>query len=195
MRNAVRQASNAYNTAADVGAGLGAEAGGINASLTPFLTQEMLHPQGVGQTGLAAEQAAANAGAGGATSGIVGQAAQRAAVSRNAGGFQAALDDAARSRAKAAAGSSEGIVAANEQLKQQQAEQGSEGLGKMYGVDTSGMLNAMGQEHEDINSELEAAKTPEPWMTTTNELLKLGGSAAGLLGGFKIPGFGGFAPK
>jgi len=113
MRNAVNQAKDSYNTAANTGAGLGAEAGGINATLTPFLTQEMLHPQGVGQTGLAAEQAAASAGAGGADAGIAGEAAQRAGASRNAGGFQAALDDAARSRMKAAAGSSEGIQAGN----------------------------------------------------------------------------------
>ena len=64
MRNAVNQASNAAGTAASTGATLGGEAQGIGANLTPFLTEEMLHPQGIGQTGLAAETAAAEGGAG-----------------------------------------------------------------------------------------------------------------------------------
>jgi len=187
MRNAVNQARNATDTAANTGANLGGEAQAIGANVTPFLTEEMLHPQGVGQTGLAAEQAAASAGAGGATAGIVGMANERAGASRNAGGFQAALDDASRERMKAAAGSSEGIVAGNEQLKQQQAQQGAEGLGRMYGVDTSGMLNAMGQEHEDINSEVDASKSG--WLQNAMGVLgTVGGLATGagnLIGALK----------
>jgi hypothetical protein len=144
----------------------------------------------VGQTGLAAEQAAASAGAGGADAGIAGEAAQRAGASRNAGGFQAALDDAARSRMKAAAGSSEGIQAGNEELKQQQSQEGAAGLGRMYGVDTSGMLNAMGQEHEDINSEVNADNSG--WLQDAQGLVKMAGGIAGLAGGFGIPGFAGF---
>src|SRR5882757_2058496 len=140
MRNAVGQASNAANIAGSTGATLGGEAQGIGANLTPFLTAEMLHPQGLGQEGIAAETGAALGGAGGATAGLVGQGMQRAAVSRNAGGFQAALADAARQRMKAAAGASEGIAAGNESLKQQQMQEGAKGLQGMYGTDTSGML-------------------------------------------------------
>ena len=91
LRSAVGQASNAYGSANNTANTLGSEAQGIGANLTPFLTQEMLHPQGIGQTGLSAETAAAEGGAGGAASGLTGVADQRAAVSRNAGGFTAAL--------------------------------------------------------------------------------------------------------
>ena len=158
MRSAVNQANAAENQAVNTSNQLNAEGQGINANLTPFLTQEMLHPQGIGQAGIAAETSAALGGAGGANSGLVGQAAQRAAVSHNAGGYQAALDDAARQREKAAAGASEGIQAQNENLKQTQQQAGAHGLQGMYGTDTSGMLNAMNQEHEDINSEVDASK-------------------------------------
>ena len=161
----VGQAANAYNQANSTAGMLGGEAQGIGANLTPFLTQEMLHPQGIGQTGLAAETAAGMAGAGGAASGLTGVANQRAAVSRNAGGFSAALDQAARERSKAAAGASEGIQAGNEQEKLQQQQEGARGLGNLYGTDTSGMLNAMGQEHEDINAEVDANKTG--WLQNT----------------------------
>ncbi len=158
-RNAVSQASNAANQAGAVGNTLGNEAQGIGANLTPFLTSEMLHPQGLGQEGLAAETGAALGGAGGAAAGLTGQAMQRAAVSRNAGGFQAALADAARSRDKAAAGASEGIAAGNENLKQQQMQEGAAGLGNQYKTDTSGMLTAMGQIPEDVGAEVNAGKS------------------------------------
>jgi hypothetical protein len=150
----------------------------------------MLHPQGVGQTGLSAETASALGGAGGAAAGLTGAADERAAVSRNAGGFSAALDDAARQRAKGAAGASEGITANNEQLKQQQVQDASQGLQHMYGTDTSGMLSAMGQQAGDINAEVNADKTG--WLQDANSLIGTGLSGAKLLGGFGVPGFQGF---
>lgn len=178
MRNAQNQASNAYQTASGTAADLGAEAQGIGANVTPFLTDEMLHPQGLGQTGIAAETGAALGGAGGAASGLTGVANQRAAASRNSGGFQAALDDAARSRMKAAAGASEGIQAQNENLKQTQQQEGAGGLEKMYGVDTSGMLQSQGQEANDINAEVNAGKSG--WLQDTMGVLQgLGGIASG----------------
>lgn len=178
MRNAVNQAGSAYNQANTTAATLGGEAQGIGANVTPFLTAEMLHPQGLGQEGIGAETAAAMGGAGGAASGFTGQAAQRAAASHNSGGFQAALDEAARQRTKAAAGASENIQAQNENLKQQQAQQGASGLEKMYGVDTSGQLNAMNQEHQDINSEVNASNSG--WLQNMNGLIgALGKGAAG----------------
>ena len=170
MRSAVNQANQAFSQAQGTSNTLGGEAQGIQENLTPFLTQEMLHPQGIGQTGLAAKTAAAEAGAGGANSGLMGQANQRASVSRNAGGFSAALDEAAREREKAEAGSSEGIQAGNEQLKQEQMQQGAGGLGKMYGVDTSGMLNAMGQEAPDINAKMNADRYG--WIQNWGEIAK-----------------------
>ena len=62
---AMGQANSAYNQANNTAGMLGGEASGIGANLTPFLTQEMLHPQGIGQQGLSAEEAAATGGAGG----------------------------------------------------------------------------------------------------------------------------------
>ena len=190
MRSAVNQASDAYNQANNTSATLGGEAQGIGANLTPFLTQEMLHPQGIGQTGLSAETGAALAGAGGAMSAFNGEAAQRAGVSRNAGGFQAALDDASRQRMKAAAGASEGIQAQNENLKQTQQQEGAKGLQGMYGTDTSGMLDSQGQEANDINAEVNANKTG--WLQNA---LGLTDSVSGLITALKkggsMPGGGG----
>ena len=182
MRSAVGQAGNAFKTAQATGAELGAEAQGIGSNLTPFLTAEMLHPQGLGQEGIGAETGAALGGAGGATSGLMGAAAQRAAVSHNAGGFDAALDAAARERMKQAGTSSEQIQAQNENMKEGQRQAGAAGLGKLYGVDTSGMLESQGQEANDINAEVNAGKSG--WLQNTLDIIKT-------LNGLKTPGAGG----
>jgi hypothetical protein len=188
----VGQASNAYNQAYNTAGMFQGQANGIGANLTPFLTQEMLHPQGIGQQGLSAEEAAATGGAGGANSAFQGMGAQRAAANRNAGGFQAGMDAASRNAAKAAAGSSEGIAAGNENLKQQQAQEGAAGLGHLYQTDTSGMLNSMGQEAKDIDAETQASQAGPGWMSTLGKGIGLLGGAAKIAGGFGLPGFGGF---
>lgn len=190
MRNAVNQASNATTTAANTGTQLGTEAQGIGSTLTPFLTSELAHPQGFGQQGESAMLSAAEGGAGGATSGVMGEANQEAARSRNAGGYQAVLDDAARSRAKAAAGASEGIAGQNAELQSQQQQDAAKGLAGQYGTDTSGMLDATGQEAKDIEAGVDANKTG--WLQDAQGALGMAGSAASLAGGFGIPGFSGF---
>lgn len=186
IRNAVGQASKAYDQATDTATGLGANASAIGSNVTPFLTEEMLHPQGVGQAGLSAETAAAEGGAGGAASAFTGEAAQRAAASHNAGGYQAALDDMARSRMKAAAGASEGIAANNENLKERQSQEGAAGLEKMYGVDTSGMLDAMGQESKDINSEVDANNSG--WLQNTVAMINALANGAKGVGAMRFGG-------
>lgn len=170
MRNATSQAGNAFNQATNTADNLGGSATGISGNLTPFLTEEMLNPTGIGQQGLSAETAAAEGSAGGAAAGLTGQAVQRAAASRNAGGYQAALDAASMNRDKAAAGMSEHIAAQNEMLKQDQQQAGAAGLGRLYGIDTSGMLESQGQQARDIGAEAQANNTG--WLQNTTSLLR-----------------------
>ncbi len=182
MRGAQSQANNAYNNAVNTSSGLGASANGISANLTPFLTSELEHPQGYSQQDESAMLSAALGGAGGANAGLAGEAQQQAATTRNAGGFQAALDDAARQRSKAAAGASEGIAAKNADLKQSQQQNAAEQLSKLYGVDTSGMLDAMGQEANDVNAEANAGRSG--WLQNTLGILNTinGGANTALRG-------------
>jgi len=170
MRSAVNNAGSAFKTAENTAGQLGGEAQNIAGNLTPFLTSEMLHPQGLGQEGIGAETGAALGGAGGAASGLTGGAVQRAAVSRNAGGVDAALDSIARERMKAAGTASEGIQAQNENLKQQQMQEGAQGLQKQYGIDTSGMLESQGQEAGDINAQTNAGQSG--WLQNTLAIMK-----------------------
>lgn len=178
MRSAVGQAGKATDVAANTGSQLGAEAQGVNANLTPFLTSELQHPQGFGQQDTSAMLSAAEGGAGGATSGLTGLAMEQAASSRNAGGFQAALDDAARQRTKAEAGASENIAGQNAQLKQQQMQDAARGMQGMYGADTSGMLDATGQISRDVGAGVEANNSG--WLQNSMNVIKtLTGAAKG----------------
>ena len=181
MRSAVNNAGSAFKGAQDTAATLGGEGQGIQGNLTPFLTNEMLHPQGLGQEGIGAETGAALGGAGGAASGLVGGALQRAAASRNAGGSDAALDSIARERMKAAGTASEGIQAQNQNLMEQQRQSGAAGLGKMYGIDTSGMLESQGQEANDINAQAGAGQSG--WLQNTLNIIKTITGAANPLKG------------
>ena len=186
----VGQANNAYNQANNTANMLGGEAQGIGSNLTPFLTQEMLHPTGFGQQGLSAMNAAATGGAGGSLSAFQGNAAQRAGAMHNSGAFGASMDDASRNASKAAANSSEGVAAQNANLEQQQKQEGAEGLGGMYKTDTSGMLDAMSQEKGDIEAGVQAGQAGPAWMNTLSKGLGIVGQVAGLGTGFGIPGFG-----
>jgi hypothetical protein len=170
MRSAVGQAQGAATDAKNTSTQLGTEAQGIGSTLTPYLTQELEHPQGFGQQDTSAMLDAANAGAGGVTSAIQGEAARRAAQTHNGGAFNAVLDDAARQRTKAAAGASESVAAGNAGVKQQQQLDAARGLQGMYGTDTSGMLDASGQISKDVDAESEADKTG--WFQNMNQLLQ-----------------------
>jgi hypothetical protein len=191
----VGQANSAYNQAFNTSGMLGGEAQGIGANLTPFLTNEMLHPQGFGQQGLSAMNAAASGGAGGALSAFEGGAAQRAGAMHNAGAFQASMDDASRNAEKARAGASEEIAAKNAGLQQEQSQEGAAGLGGMYKTDTSGMLTAMGQEAPDINAGVNASKAGPGWLSDLGMGVNDTLGVAKLGAGFGIPGFGGFKPQ
>jgi hypothetical protein len=169
MRGAVSQAKAATDQARDTSSNLGATASGIGSNLIPFETSQMEHPQGYSQADTSAMLSAGLGGAGGANAGLVGEANQRAAVSRNAGGFQAALSDAARQRSKAAAGASEGIAAENANLKVNQQRQAADELAKLYGVNTSGMLEASGQQAQDINAASNANNTG--WLQNMNQTI------------------------
>lgn len=184
------QGNNSYNQAFNTAGMLGAEGQGIGANLTPFLTQEMLHPQGYGQSGLSAMTAADTGGAGGANSAFQGRMAQQAGASRNAGGFQAGMDAASRNAAKAGANSSEGIAADNANLQQTQSQQGAAGLGKLYQTDTSGMLGAMGQEAPDIHAEIAGQQAGPAWMTQMGQGLNMFGQIGKTVAG--IPGMTGW---
>lgn len=186
-RAAVNQASNLVGTAGTQAAQDNASAAGTRSTLNPFLTSELLHPQGFSQADTTSMLSAGQAGAGGATAGVTGLANLQTARTRNAGGFGTALDAAARARTQAAAGSSEGIAADNAKLKQTQQQDAASGLQGLYGTDSGNALKALGLQDQAIGTETDAGKSG--WLQNSMDVIKaLGGGAqgAGALG-LKFP--------
>jgi hypothetical protein len=161
-----------------------ASAAGVNSNLNPFLTSELMHPQGFSQQDQTAMLSAAQGGAGGATAGITGQANSMAARTRNAGGFTSALDDAARSRQQAVAGQSEGIAGQNAQLKNTQQQAAAQGLQGLYNTDSGNALKALGLQDQAIGTSVDAGKSG--WLQNATGLIaSLGGAAAGGANAYK----------
>lgn len=181
-RAAQSQANNLVGTAGTQAAQSNASAAGVNATLNPFLTSELTHPQGFTQQQQTSMLSANQGGAGGATAGITGQANLQAARTRNSGGFGSALDAAARSRQQASATGSEGIAADNAQLQQKQQQDAASGLQGLYGTDSGNALKALGLQNEAIGTGVDAGKSG--WLQNATGILNAvsgaGKSAAAL---------------
>jgi len=169
-RAAQSQASNLQQTAGTDAAQSNASAAGVNATLSPFLTSELQHPQGFSQGAQTSMLSAAEGGAGGATAGLTGQANLQAARTRNAGGFSSALDAAARSRQQASAGASENIAGQNAQLQNSQQQAAAQGLQGLYGTDSGNALKALGIQDQAIGTESQAGS--QGWLQNATSILK-----------------------
>ena len=176
-------ALNGANNASSTGAGYGSSAAGINSTLLPFLTRELNNPQGFTQQQTGSMLNQAEAGAGGATSGLTTEANLASARDRNSGGFSGALDEAARDRTKAISGASSGIATKDAELQQNQQQNAASGLGQMYGQDTSAQLKAMGLVPEDVDASTKAYGTGS-WEQGIGQIAGL----AGKIGSSFFPG-------
>lgn len=166
------QAQQAQQAATTAAGGYGSSAAGANAALTPFFTQEMnaQHSLTPGQEN--EMLTAAGQGAGGAFGGAEGQINRNAARTGNATGVTKSLDEMARDKAKAAAGTSEGVAAQDVAGAQQLKQQGAQGLQGLYGTDVNAQLNAMKQSSEDIN--LENQVKGQNWVQQLQGMANLG---------------------
>jgi hypothetical protein len=170
-------ATNNAKTAGTTASRYGSSASDIGSTLSPFYNQELKTTHGFNPNQISELLTAAEAGGGGATGAIVGQANQEAARTRNASGFTKTLDEAARDKAKAAAGAGESIAAEDVMQAKKENQQGAEGLQGLYGTDVNAQLKAMGQQNEDINTAVKAGDSG--WLQNTTAVLNaLKGSGA-----------------
>lgn len=172
------QANQTFGTASGNAAQYGNDASSIGGTLTPFLTQRMLNPQGYSQGDMGAMLANAMGGAGGATSGITGQANLEAGRSRNDAGFSTALDDAARQRTAASAQASEGVAANNANVKQDQSNSAAKMLSGLYGTDVGAQDSSLNTANNATQTGIQAGQSG--WLqNVTGVLGALGGIAGG----------------
>lgn len=184
-RAANAAAKSAANTAGQTASNFGAEADTEHGELAPFFANEMNAKHGYTPEQTNELLTYAGAGTGGTLGSITGQANLEAARTRNASGFTKALDEAARDKAKANAGMSEGVAAQDVEGAKRLNQEGAAGLEGLYGTDVSGQLKAMGQQNEDINTEVAADKAG--WLQNMTDVMKSiqgAGKTAG--GGFTL---------
>lgn len=158
-RAAQAAAKSAAGTAGQTASTLGSEASTEHSELAPFFVNEMNAKHGYTPEQTNELLDYAEAGTGGTLGSVTGQADLEAARTRNASGFTKSLDEAARDKMKANAGMSEGIAAQDVEGAKRLNQEGAAGLEGLYGTDTAGQLKAMGQENEDINTQIAAGKS------------------------------------
>lgn len=137
-------------TASGLGDLYGADASGINSTLTPALSQEAISPTGYTPSQMSAQTTAAEQTAGGADAGATGGALLRAARTRNAGAAPAAIDSANRTGSEDLSQINAGIQTKNADLQQKQKQQGLTGLGSLYSENVNAGENALGLSNESL---------------------------------------------
>ncbi len=121
----------------------GANAEGINQTLSPALTAEAVNPSGYSPTQIGAQTTAAEQTAGGANAGAAGGALLRAARTQNAGAAPAAIGAANRQGSEDLSQINAGIQTKNADLEQRQKQQGLSGLEGLYGENVNAGENAL----------------------------------------------------
>lgn len=149
-------------------------------ALTPFYRQEMntQHAFNPGQTNELLNYA--GAGAGGANATSQGQIESEAARTRNTAGFTPALQQAARDRSRQMSESNLGVGAQDVMGAKQLNQEGAAGEAGLFGADTDTMLKSMGQQNEDINTQIKAGQSG--WLQNLTNTL---GAAGGFIGALK----------
>jgi hypothetical protein len=169
-RAAQSRAKDLADTSEQTASKMGSNADTEHGQLEPFFAREMTAQHAFDPNQTNELLTAAEAGSGGALGGMQGEIERHAAATGNGTALTKTLQDLSRDRAKAAAGSSEGIAAQDVLGAQQLRQQGAQGMSGLYGTDTNGMLNAMGVENNAINSEIEAGKSG--WLQNLTSVMK-----------------------
>lgn len=179
-RAAQNQAKDTFGQAKGVAGQSQSNANSIYGPLLQQYQAEATNPQGIGTTGLNAENTASQQSTGGSVAGSVGQGNLMAARTRNRGSFQVAANDAARAGMARNSQNAVENIASNERLKQVQKQAGLAGQQSLYGQNLQALLAALGAQNQSTNALTEAGKSG--WLQNTmgiiNTLANAGSAAA-----------------
>jgi hypothetical protein len=174
-------AQNNQGVEQSIGENYNGQAAGVNSAELPFLQNELTNPQGMGQQALSQEQTQGGQAVAGATGAANEQAQLLASRTGNTAAVPGIIDSTARNAMKQQSANVNSTDLANAQLKQQQQQEGSAGLEKMYGTDVSAALQALGLSNNAI-SDWTAGKSA----ANNSELGWLGAANAGAVTGNNI---------
>jgi hypothetical protein len=159
-------------------------AGGVQSAELPFLQNELFDPQGFGQPALQPMQTQGGQSVAGATGAADEQAQLLASRTGNTAAVPGIIDATARNAMKQQSGNVLGTDIANAQLKQQQQQEGSAGLEKMFGTDVSAALQSLGLSNQAIADSTQASNDSENALQNWTKLgLGVAGTGAGAVAG------------
>lgn len=124
----------------------------------PELQQQASAPTGFTGQQLADMNTANSQSVGGGQAAAVGQGNLMAGRTRNAGGFGAALDQSAQNAGKQLSQNAVGIQNANAELAQSKQQNALRELGSLYGTNTQGLNDMLGQSNNAIGQATAADK-------------------------------------
>jgi len=165
-------------TAQGLSSSYSSQAQGNSNILTPTLNKMVTSPTGLGQQTKNNMTTAAMQTAGGAEAGIVGGALQRAAATNNAGAYDPAIASAGQDAMHTLSDAALGVENTDALLKEQQRQQGIEGLQNMYGTNVGAGQNSLGLSDQALQTQLQAGQSG--WLQNTLGVISaLNGSNGG----------------
>ena len=176
-RGATSQAKTQGQQAGAVAGQSQANANQLYSSVVPGLIRQAQTPQGLTAGQLNTATTASQEAAGGANAAATGEGRLAALRTRTAGGYPAALDEAARAKGRTLATNAQDLQLTNAKLGLQRQSDAQRQLEGLYGVNNSSMLQAMGLQNQDLNTQLRAGQ--QGWLQNTDQTL----GALGQLGG------------
>jgi hypothetical protein len=175
-RAAQAQASNAAQTAGDVGDTEFQQSQAEKGLVVPRLTEWMNAEHLYGPDALNQLLTAAGAGTGGATGALTAEAALQGARTRNTGMLSPEYDALARGKQQSMASASEKIASQDVTGAVARQQDSAKQLGGMADASTEAALKAMGIQTQDINAEIEAGKSG--WFQNMTGLISALGKGA-----------------
>ena len=178
--DAQNQAKQTYQASQALGKQSGTNANALYGQLDPAFTAEATNPQGLNAQTKADMTTTGEQTTDRAVSGAMGQGNLTAARTRNSGGFAPALDESTRDAMRTNSDTGLKIGLADENLKEQQKQEGLQGLSSLYGTNNNDVLSSLGLQNQSTNTLANAGNSG--WFQNTIaaiNALKPGGSVGG----------------
>jgi hypothetical protein len=151
-KGAAKAAMTTNNTATNNAGTFSNRGGQAWSAAFPELAHQANNPTGFSDQQLANMNTANSQSVGGGQAAAVGQGNLMAGRTRNAGGFGAALDQSAQNAGKQLSQNAVGIQNANAELAQNKQQNALRELGSLYGTNTQGLNDMLGQSNAAIKN-------------------------------------------
>lgn len=175
------QAGGLESTAANNGNTLFGQSQGISSLLSPYYSNMVTDPQGLGATALTQQLTQAGQGAGGAAGAAKQRAIDIGARTGNTAAIPGIISSANKTGMTNMSDITNNLALKNTMLKQQQQQQGAAGLSSLFGQDLGGSTKFGSLANDALKTEDTAAG--QEYSAENKGLSNIMGLASGVMGG------------